>query len=106
MPDSHQLILKEPISGLNAALNLDLKAFFINTAKFAVAAANGEASDSVEYGINTLSPKAEPDQIAWELIVRSFLEAFSRTTREYKDLLNIEVTEKSWLSWDKELNTV
>jgi len=106
MSESHQLVLKKPVSKLNSVFKIDLKAFFSNAAKFTVAAANKEASDSVEYGISTLKSlgaKAKPEQVAWQLVISSFLNAFTRVVEEYKSLLKQEISDDEITDLDQRL---
>lgn len=96
MPESHQLIIKKPVSALNSALNVDTRAFFTSLSKSLVAGIWGEPSTSTEYGIDALKEigfKSKPEHIAWQLVISSFFNSFIKVAEKLKDLLVKEVSD-------------
>ena len=96
MDGSHQLILQRPVSTLNFDLKINFKEFFASTAKSLVAGISGQTNTSAEYGIDALKAlglKASIEQVAWQLVISSFLNAFTKLATEYEDILKNKITD-------------
>jgi len=96
MSSCADLILKKPVSILNAEVDLDFKGFFASLGKAAVAGSFGDLQGALEYGIDALAETGlleSPEQTAWILVSSSLKGALVKLVKDYRDLFITEPDE-------------
>ena len=83
------LIIKKPVSKLNAALGIDYRSFFTSLGKLAVSGATLNVPSSIEHALDALKEigiKKEAEQVAWVLISQALMQALTDLVEDYDDL--------------------
>ncbi len=109
------IILQEPISVLNKAIQLDMKAFFLSSFKTLIgtgsqiAMGNPLAGATASKGMLDIAKSAnletKTEELAWILVVKSVMEAVNKTLYDFRDLFTVNITEEQLSSINEELVT-
>ena len=94
MSSSTDLVINRPVSILNREIELDLKDFFTNLTKAAVAGSFNDLKGAMEYGVDALAATGilkSPEQAAWALVSTSLNQAILNLSENYRDLFTTEI---------------